>query len=179
MNRLLLAGVLCIFLSPLSAAEHATKFVITDLIVQYGAQTFSGITEQANVSLAGTNVNGTTYVNGNLTANGAQLHDVVVNGSATIVNSTINGSISVYGELQLQNCTVYGELSTYFNILTLTNTSANTIINLNAFGQQNILLQNGSIVNGSITFLSGNGIVSLSTNSFLAGAVNGGKFVRS
>ncbi len=179
MNMLRYMVLLSLFFSQLAAAERAIKFVITDMIVQYGGQTFSEIAEQANVSLSATSVHGMTHVNGNLTAYGAQLADIVVNGSASLANCTINGSISVYGELQLQNCLVKGEISTYHSILSLTSCRVDTIINLNTAGEQNIFLQGGSVVNGAITFLSGNGIVSTSSSSFLSGGVNGGKVVRS
>ncbi len=169
---------LSLFFAPIYAAEHAIKYVMTDTSVQYGPQTVPSISEQANVLLYGTNVQGAAHVNGNLTAKDAQIGTVVVNGSATLVNCVIRNSISVYGELQMQNCQVFGEVSTYAPLLTLSSSSANSLINLTESGQQSILLQSGSIINGPITFFSGNGSVTLSGGSYISGALSGGRTIR-
>jgi hypothetical protein len=160
------------------AAEYAVKSVTTDILVQYGSQTVPSISEQANVALNGTTVTGTTCVFGSLTASDAELGPVVVHGTATIVNSTINGPISVHGELQLQNCQVNGEISTYSSRLTLSSTNASSIVNLSEGGQQTITLRNGSNINGAISFQSGNGTVALSDGSYFSGLLSGGRSVK-
>ncbi len=167
-----------LFFSPLCSIEYANKLVSTPISVQYGSQTVSSISEQANVSLFNTTVSDSSTIYGNLSANGAQIADVVVNGSAYLVNCTITGSISVYGELQMQNCQVNGQISTYASLLTLDNTTASSIFVLSEQGQQTIQLQNASLINGPINFQSGKGIVNLYGSSFLNGALTGGRLIR-
>ena len=179
MKYLINIVLFCFSFSPLFAIEHAIKFVITDTSVQYGKQSIAAISEQANVSLFKTQVNGLAHIDGNLNASRATLSDVVVNGSATLSDCTISGSISVYGELQLHNCQVTGQVSTYALYLLLDNTTAGSILVLNGQDlQQTVELRHKSLINSSITFEQGSGTLNLWGGSYYAGTLTGGSSIR-
>jgi hypothetical protein len=156
-----------------------------------------GVVDDLNVdgstSLNGTTVTNTVTANGSLRANHSILNKVTANGSAQIRNSEIKGHLCCSGSADIykskvNTATISGSLFAVTTIFAeqlslatdktiLQSSQTKDVIIQVVNNHEELYLQNNTIVEGNITFLSGKGLVFKSDNSKIIGKVRGGKIV--
>jgi hypothetical protein len=108
---------------------------------------------------------------------GTEVSGIVdIAGPVQMTNTTINGVTTVKGILQASSATFNSAMNLATDTLTLTSSHAGDI-SLSGQTGQKVYLKSGTAVSGSITFISGGGLVFLSGGSHVDGQVIGGKVV--
>ncbi|MGD9152208.1 MAG: hypothetical protein PVG30_00910 [Gammaproteobacteria bacterium] len=154
-----------------------------------------------NVLAAGyANLNGTTVTNsikvgGYLSAKNSNLNLVACGGGVDIDKSNITGSVGFAGAAILNKVSINGKCSELGLLVAKDADFANTIeitgeithfqhsktvailVHPSEHPQEKIYLEDQTVVNGNITFESGNGIVVKSADSTILGNVIGGKII--
>lgn len=145
--------------------------------IRYGKETVAALEANGFVTLEGTTIRNTLFVNGSLDATNAQIGALHVNGNATLLGSTINGKSQVNGFLSATNTTFRSELIVSGQSVTFAGCTFNGTVIVKkpawAFGSQVIELTEKSLCKGQIIFEGGNGKVILSKTSQILGPIKG------
>lgn len=195
MKKIILAVFLLLNVSLLSLtafAQSVCKYSIAK--VTCGAGIVSNVFAAGWAELNGTTVTNSTTVEGFLKAYNVNLNTVSANGMVTINNSTIKGFFHFRGDLTVNGLTDYNKLE-MVGILDASNSSfddieitseksylsststKNIVEHMASNHHEKIYLRNNSVVNGDISFDSGNGEVVVSGGSRVMGAVRGGRII--
>jgi len=144
-------------------------------LLNYGRQTLPFLEGSGMVNLNGTTVNGLTSIQGCLKAIGAIFKsNVQIQGQFDIESSRIEGPLSVQGlatiiDSNIQDCGI-----TSNKVVMVSTTTKNiTIFPTRNSSSEVLVIRNGTVVNGDVTFASGNGIIQNDGTAQINGAVRG------
>lgn len=156
-------------------AEEKEAFGLTS----YGAITLESLKSAGLLKLNGTSV-AALQVKGSLIAKDATIGSLEIFGEANLSNSTVEKTSSIFGTLQATHAKFLQPLTLQTRKATFTASKLDSIRvqPTESKGKQILELRQGTEVNGSIVFESGNGEVHISRNSHLFGSVTGGKVLK-
>ena len=149
---------------------------VTSGVVRYGAETLGSVHANGFVTLEGTTVRKTLFVNGSLSAEKATIGQMHVNGHAGLFGCTVNDVSQVNGFMSANKCTFGKELVLSVQKVSFTECIVGAVTvkkPLWVFGTQVVELSDKTICKGPIIFESGNGKIVISGNSQLIGPVHG------
>jgi len=147
--------------------------------VTCGKGTVENLNGNGMVSVSGTNITGTTAVNGMLNAEDAHLNVMDINGSAILFKCMVSSDVKIKGALKASSSSFNSNIDMYSDYTRIVNTKVHGNINIhrNYGSRQKLLLEDNSQVQGDIVFEQGNGIVVLDQSSKILGNVIGGKII--
>lgn len=143
-----------------------------------GNGTIPSLDAKGNAMLDHTTVQGITHIVGTLQTNGVSLNTLVVTGSSNLNETTVQGTSKIVGFMSASSSNFNGKITVTSDITHFDHTKTTDIEIIGNGHVEKICLNNNSIVNGSITFDEGNGLVISNTGSVISGKVNGGKIVK-
>lgn len=145
-----------------------------------GSGVVKNVSSNGTATLNKTVVTGKASINGSLHAQSAKIAYLSVNGTATIKDSIISKSAIINGTIHASQSTFLSDLIIASNTSTLNQSvTKNIYINKSSNNSnQEIFLNDHSIIDGDINFKSGGGIVYLSHGSKINGTVIGGKVIK-
>lgn len=145
-------------------------------VVRYANETLVNLQANGFVTLDGTVVRKTLFVNGSLAAKKAQLSAVHVNGHASLSGCVVDAKSQVNGFFCPDSTTFRSELILAVQNVTFKDCTLDALVikkPLWVFGSQVVELSGKSVCKGPITFEGGNGKIILSAASQILGSVNG------
>lgn len=160
-----LMATFCLYAQP---ANQSAEGYLT-----YGNEILNSIQVNGFVTLNGTTILQQLQVNGSLSANQAQIGEMVVNGQASLNNCTVKNKSVVAGSLSAMLSTFNDEITLDSNNSTFdgcTIVSIRVRKNKNSAIPPTIELKGKTKVSGMITFESGNGQVIASPDSQISTA---------
>lgn len=176
----LLALALCFayyIYGPSAEQNNAVEMkTVSNGVVTYGKETLAGLQANGFVTLDGTTVRKTLFVNGSLAATKARIHSLHVNGHASISGSNVDAKSQVNGFLCPEHSTFRSELILSVQSVNFVDCILESLVikkPIWVFGKQVIELSEKTICKGPITFEGGNGKIILSGNSQVLGPVQG------
>lgn len=142
-----------------------------------GVGTVDALSGNGMVNLNGTIVTGSAIINGLLNAEDASFHSLDVNGSANLIQCTINGITEIKGSLSASSTKFQRELEVYSSSVRFINSKASGDLHIHHTDskKQIVYLDNFSEVSGNIIFDDGEGEVVLRGQSKIGGKVIGGQ----
>lgn len=149
---------------------------VSNGVVKYGKETLAYLQANGFVTLDGTTVRKTLFVNGSLAANKARVNALHVNGHASVSECVVDGKSQVNGFLCPEHSTFRSELILSVQSVNFKDCTLESLVikkPLWVFGRQVIELSDKTVCKGPITFEGGNGKVILSGNSQVLGPVQG------
>lgn len=159
--------------SPKTAVEIKN---VSNGVVTYGKETLAYLQANGFVTLDGTTVRKTIFVNGSLAASKARVNSLHVNGHASISECVVDDKSQVNGFLCPENSTFRSDLILSVQSVNFKGCTLESLVikkPLWVFGKQVVELSEKTICKGSITFEGGSGKVILSGNSQVLGSVQG------
>lgn len=150
---------------------------------KYGQETMVAFDVNGSLELNGTVILGNLIVNGYLSAKKTEIGFLEVNGAAELKECKIISGAIINGALEAEKSIFQKELSIAAETTVLRSTTAESIIirqlEKNPAQERNPIqileLRDGTRINGSISFESGEGEVIISADSEIIGDVKGGK----
>jgi len=144
----------------------------------YGEVTLESLELLGTIKLNGTTVSKLLKVTGNLIANSAHLHEVEAEGDVKLNHSVLESQVRITGSLQADDSEFCQPLifigqKALFSKCKLAGITVRRDASFRA--KQVIELKNQTIIEGSIVFEGGNGVVFLFPGSKIHGSVTGGK----
>lgn len=161
---------------PSSAQTNGVEKNVSNGVIKYGKETLVSVHANGFVTLEGTVVRKTLFVNGSLAANKAQINSMHVNGHAGVVECVVDGKSQVHGFFCPEHSTFRSELILSVQSVNFKDCNLESLVikkPLWVFGTQVVELSEKTICKGPITFEGGNGKVILSGNSQVLGPVQG------
>ena len=163
--------------------------------VNCGKGVLDNLSEGGFVNIDGTTVKNNTQVEGVFSIKNADLNNVNLSGTGTITDTGVRGDFVGEGAVSVANIqftsvfkfkgSMSANATTFLNLVELTiekatfkNSGVKSIL-VHKTGHSNeiIYLEDHTVVNGDVTFESGNGIVMESSGSSVTGVVSGGKII--
>ena len=147
----------------------------------YKNREFDSITVCGSAIFNKVTVHQGTTINGNLQANTSSLTALTVNGRAELSDSSIQGKTKINGFLLADHTKFNEEISCYSQriVLSACLTSSITVREDGGYHETQVIeLKDGTKVNGSIEFKSGNGEIWLFAGSEITGEVLGAKIIK-
>ena len=143
----------------------------------YGDQTIPCINSCGTLNLQGTTVSGKTEVKGALTAKGAHLNILDVQGSANIDQTTIESNTYIQGLIVANRTSFLGSVvlttCSYYQSTFNNSTIKEITVEKSLEGREIIHLNGDTIVQGNIVFKSGHGLVNIQSGCQILGQVIG------
>jgi hypothetical protein len=170
-NLLAIPSTLLICYSLNAFALEKCAEVSGNMIVGKASLTCSKI--KGSATFKGSTFTGKLDITGPLKANDAKLTAINVTGNVTLDHSVVSGVANITGELTASDTVFKDKLQVTTATVTLNGGTAEDI-EIKSHKTAYLYLNDGSIVNGNITFKNGNGVVK-NNHSTIKGKVVGGK----
>jgi hypothetical protein len=146
----------------------------TGAITICGKGTLDHLHVAGKATLEGTTVLGKTEIAGMLKAKGSSFNNLKVSGKVLIDNSQIKGKTKVSGLLDAINSKFYQLLNISSDKTYLSETYTRDIQISRGGDTQVLCVQNNTVVDGNIRFISNHGVVVIDQSSKIKGRVTGG-----
>ena len=168
-----------LFLTSSVAVVHAGVCKSVPGSVTCGVGSIDNLYGNGMVSVNGTSVTGEAIVNGLLHADDASFTSLEVNGSAKLMQCTVNDSASIKGALTASSTKFEKALDVYSSETRFINSKVNQNLHLGHTDskKQIVYLDNFSEIVGDVIFDDGHGEVVLRGKSKIGGKVIGGQVI--
>lgn len=147
--------------------------------VTCGKGTVSSLSGNGMVSVNGTIVEGSTIINGMLTATDANFGLLNINGGVSLMQCTVNDSSEIKGSLSASSSKFEKSLDIFSSSIRFINSKINNNLQIHHTDNktQEVYLDNNSEVVGNIVFDDGHGKVYVRGDSKIGGSVIGGEVI--
>lgn len=168
--------IAALFITGCVGTAHASICNIVPGSVTCKSGTIPTLTGSGMVSINGTTITGGTQVNGLLNAEDANFSSLDVNGSAKLVQCTINEAATIKGSLSASSTKFGNTVDIYSSETRFINSKVSNDLHIGHTDakKQVVYLDNFSEVLGNIIFDDGNGEVIIRGKSKIGGKVIGG-----
>ena len=131
------------------------------------------------VFVSGTTIEGPAVINGMLTADDTSFSSLNINGSASLIQCTVNSFAKIKGSLKASSVKFESSLDIYSSLTRFINSKTNNNLHIHHIDtpKQEVYLENNSEVGGDIVFDDGHGKVYVSGGSKIDGNVIGGEII--
>lgn len=145
-------------------------------VISYGKESLESLQANGLVTLDGTTIRGKLEVNGSVKANGATIGYFECNGHANLQDCQILAKTNVSGFLNATKCSFQGPITASTQKIEFNDCTLDSLVIKSpgwVLGSQVVELNGASSVKGDITFESGKGKITKSSQATIGGNVTG------